>query len=79
MAMTMKNAVFWDVTLCDSCKNRRFEERIASIIRVIRIGKLGTRRAVTSDRTTLLRHTNASNTNISSQRASVASFCYPCS
>jgi hypothetical protein len=23
--MTMKNAVFWDVTPCDSCKNRRFE------------------------------------------------------
>jgi hypothetical protein len=20
----MKNAVFWDLTLCDSCKNRRF-------------------------------------------------------
>jgi hypothetical protein len=20
----MKNAIFWDVTLCDSCKNRRF-------------------------------------------------------
>jgi hypothetical protein len=24
MAVTMKNAVFWDVTLCGSCKNRRF-------------------------------------------------------
>jgi hypothetical protein len=23
-AMTMKNAVFWDVTPCGSCKNRRF-------------------------------------------------------
>jgi hypothetical protein len=23
-AVTMKNGVFWDVTLCDSCKNRRF-------------------------------------------------------
>jgi hypothetical protein len=23
-AVTMKNCVFWDVTLCDSCKNRRF-------------------------------------------------------
>jgi hypothetical protein len=23
-AVTMKNAVFWDVTPCDSCKNRRF-------------------------------------------------------
>jgi hypothetical protein len=24
MAVTMKNGVFWDVTLCGSCKNRRF-------------------------------------------------------
>jgi hypothetical protein len=24
-AVTMKNAVFWDVTSCGSCKNRRFE------------------------------------------------------
>jgi hypothetical protein len=24
-AVTMKNAVFWDVTPCSSCKNRRFE------------------------------------------------------
>jgi hypothetical protein len=24
--MTMKNAVFWDVTPCSSCKNRRFGE-----------------------------------------------------
>jgi hypothetical protein len=24
MAMTMKNAVFWDVAPCDSCKNRVF-------------------------------------------------------
>jgi hypothetical protein len=23
-AVTMKNYVFWDVTRCDSCKNRRF-------------------------------------------------------
>jgi hypothetical protein len=23
-AVTMKNGIFWDVTLCDSCKNRRF-------------------------------------------------------
>jgi hypothetical protein len=23
-AVTMKNAVFWDVKQCDSCKNRRF-------------------------------------------------------
>jgi hypothetical protein len=24
MAVTMNNGVFWDVTLCGSCKNRRF-------------------------------------------------------
>jgi hypothetical protein len=23
-AVTMKKGVFWDVTLCGSCKNRRF-------------------------------------------------------
>jgi hypothetical protein len=42
------------------------EELSASIIRVIRIGELGTTLAVTSNRRTLRR-------NISSQRASVAS------
>jgi hypothetical protein len=35
----MKNAVFWDVKQCPSCKNRRFS--IYSI-RVARIGELGT-------------------------------------
>jgi hypothetical protein len=25
-AVIMKNALFWDVTLCGSCKNRRFGE-----------------------------------------------------
>jgi hypothetical protein len=48
----MKNAVFCAVTPCDSCKNRRFEESIASIIRVTRIGKLGTL-AITSKRSAL--------------------------
>jgi hypothetical protein len=24
MAVTMKNAIFWDITPCGSCKNRRF-------------------------------------------------------
>jgi hypothetical protein len=33
-AVTMKNAVFWDVAPCRSCVNRRFGERIASIFRV---------------------------------------------
>jgi hypothetical protein len=40
MVVTMKNAI-WDVTPCDSCKNRRFGETSASIIRVTRIGELG--------------------------------------
>jgi hypothetical protein len=46
-AATIKNVVFWDVTLCDSCKNR-----LASIIRVRRISELRTL-AVTSNRSTL--------------------------
>jgi hypothetical protein len=37
----MKNAVFWDVTLCDAFKNRRFGGRIACVVRVTRIGELG--------------------------------------
>jgi hypothetical protein len=50
----MKHGVFWDVTPCGSCKNRVWEERSASIIRVTRIGELGTTVAVTSIRPTLL-------------------------
>jgi hypothetical protein len=42
----MKNAVFWNVTPCDSCDNRRFGERIASIMMVTKIGELGTMLAV---------------------------------
>jgi hypothetical protein len=38
----MKNGVFWAVTPCGSCKNRRFGERSTTIIRVTRIGELGT-------------------------------------
>jgi hypothetical protein len=48
-AVTMKNGVFWDVVSCGSCKNRRFRERTASIIRVTRIGGIRTL-AVTSNR-----------------------------
>jgi hypothetical protein len=48
-----KNGVLWDVTRCDSCKNRRIEELSASFIRVIRIGELGTTVTVTSNRHTL--------------------------
>jgi hypothetical protein len=53
----MKNGVFWDVTLCGSCKNRRFGGTCASFIRVTRIGELGTTLAVTSNRRTLRRNT----------------------
>jgi hypothetical protein len=42
-AVTMKNGVFWDITQCDSCKNRRFGGT-----QVIRIGELGKTLAVTS-------------------------------
>jgi hypothetical protein len=55
MAVTMKNGVFWDVTPCGSCKNRRFGGTGASFIRVTRIGELGSSLAVTSNRRTLRR------------------------
>jgi hypothetical protein len=43
-AMTMRNAVSWDVTPCGSValvKTDVSDERSASIIRVTRIGELG--------------------------------------
>jgi hypothetical protein len=55
MAVTMKNVIFWDVIPCGS------EEHRASIIRVTRIGELGTTVAVTT-------------TSSSSQHALVASY-----
>jgi hypothetical protein len=55
MAVTMKNGIFWDVTLCGSCKNWLLEECIASITRVERISTLGTTLAVTSNCSTLQR------------------------
>jgi hypothetical protein len=39
---TMKNVIFWDVTPRGSCNNRLSKELSASIIRVTRIGELGT-------------------------------------
>jgi hypothetical protein len=47
------NFVFWDVTPCGSCKNRRFGELSASI-RMTRIGEVGTTLAVTSNRRMLV-------------------------
>jgi hypothetical protein len=38
----MANAIFWDVTLCYLVGTDVSEERITSISRVTRIGKLGT-------------------------------------
>jgi hypothetical protein len=51
----MKNGVFWVVTPCGSCKNRRFGGTGASFIRVTKIGELGTTQAATSNRRTLMK------------------------
>jgi hypothetical protein len=56
--MTMKNAVFWDVTPRALVRTNVSEELSASIIRVTRIGELGTTLAVTNNRRTLRRSTN---------------------
>jgi hypothetical protein len=45
----MENGIFWDVTPCGSCKTEVSEELNASVIRVTRIGELGTTLAVTSN------------------------------
>jgi hypothetical protein len=45
----MKNVVFWDVTLWLLKEQHISEEHISSIIRVTRIGELGTALAVTSN------------------------------
>jgi hypothetical protein len=39
-AVPMKNAVFWDVTPCGSCKNDIWEGRSVFIIKVTRIDEL---------------------------------------
>jgi hypothetical protein len=54
----MKNGVFWVVTLCGSCNNRRFRGIWRSFIRVTKIGELGTTQAATSNRRTLRRNIN---------------------
>jgi hypothetical protein len=46
--VTIKNAAFWDVTLCGSCKDRRFGGTYPSIIKVTRIATIGRILAVTS-------------------------------
>jgi hypothetical protein len=47
-AVTMKNSVFWDVTPWGHLRVDVLEEPNVSIIRVTRIGELGTTLAVTS-------------------------------
>jgi hypothetical protein len=49
----VKNAIFWDVTPCGLVRTEVSEDRITSIIRVTKIGKLGTMLAVTSNQSTL--------------------------
>jgi hypothetical protein len=50
MAVTMKTAVFWEVTKCGFVRACVSEEHIVSIIKMTRIGELGTTLAVTSNR-----------------------------
>jgi hypothetical protein len=54
----MKNAAFCDVTVCGFFRADFSEERIASIIRVKRIGELGKTSALTGNRRKLRRNTN---------------------
>jgi hypothetical protein len=51
-AVTMNNAVLWDVTARGSCETH-VEKSIVSVIRVTRNGDLGTTLAVTNNRSTL--------------------------
>jgi hypothetical protein len=60
----MKNCVFCDVTTCGPVRTDVSEELSASMIRVTRIGEVGTTLAVTSNRRTLRINTK-----------SVASYC----
>jgi hypothetical protein len=55
--VTRKNAIYWDVTPCGSCENRRFEGTISTIIRMTRFGELGKTLAVGSNRSMLQRIT----------------------
>jgi hypothetical protein len=52
-AVTMKNCVFCDVTLCGSDRTDVSEKLSFSIIRVTRIGELRTKLEVTNNRRTL--------------------------
>jgi hypothetical protein len=52
----MKNGVFWAVTPCGSCKNRRFGGTWRILHQGDKIGELGTTQAATSNRRTLRRN-----------------------
>jgi hypothetical protein len=58
-AVTMKNAVYWGVTPCGYCKNRRFGGTCHIIIRVTRIDELRTTLAIISNRSTLRKNTSS--------------------
>jgi hypothetical protein len=70
-AVTMKNASSWMLQRLAFVRIDFSEERSSSIIRVTRIGELGTTLAVTNNRRTLRRDIAHI---ISSQRPSVASY-----
>jgi hypothetical protein len=53
----MNNDVFWVVTPCGSCKNRRFGGTWRLLHQGVKIGALGTTQAATSNRRTLRRNT----------------------
>jgi demethoxyubiquinone hydroxylase (CLK1/Coq7/Cat5 family) len=55
--VTVKNAIFWDVSCVALVRTDDSEEGIASIIRMARIGELGATLAVTGNRSTLRRST----------------------
>jgi hypothetical protein len=68
----MKKAAFWDVTTCGSSKNWCLRGMKSSIIRVTRIG---TTLAVTSNWSTLRRNIICISRSISLQHASAATYC----
>jgi hypothetical protein len=53
----VSNGVFWVVTPCGSCKNRRFGGTWRLLHQGEKIGELGTTLAATSNRRTLRRNT----------------------
>jgi hypothetical protein len=72
----MKNGVFWMLRREALVITDFSKELSASFIRVTRIDELGTTLAVSSNRHTLRRHPSiVINSSITSQHASVASYC----